>query len=401
MLIQSWRWFGPDDPVSLEQVIQTGARSVVSALHRIPAGECWKTDEIRKRKEVIQSSGIEWGVVESVPVHEDIKTRSGGYKKYIENFKETLRNLGSEQVHTVCYNFMPALDWSRTRLHSRRPDGSELSSFNQVHFAAIDLYLLGRPDAEKSYTEEVTRKAHEFHASLSTTEKEELLATFLLGFPGSGETFSVREVLERIGAYRGIGKHEYQEHLSMFLREIVPVAEESGVMLAIHPDDPPWSLLGLPRAVSTLEDTEKIIGATDSPVNGITFCTGSFGAAPANDLPAMAKRLAHRIHFLHLRNVSRDSHSNFQETNLFEGDVDIFSIMRTMVEEDIRRENELPGYRGIPVRPDHGARILGDLQNSYYPGYSLYGRMKNLAEIRGMEAGIRRSIRLTSQNTPY
>jgi mannonate dehydratase len=392
MLIQSWRWFGPDDPVTLENVIQTGAMSIVSALHQVPAGECWKADEIRKRKEVIQRTGLEWGVVESVPVHEDIKTRSGGYKKYIENYKETLRNLGSEQVHTVCYNFMPALDWSRTRLHSRQPDGSELSSFSQVHFAAIDLYLLGRPGAEKSYSEEVARKAFEFHASLSIREKDELLATFLLGFPGSGETFSVREVLHRIGAYRGIGKHEYQEHLSMFLREIVPVAEESGVMLAIHPDDPPWTLLGLPRAVSTLEDTEKIIGAVDSPANGITFCSGSFGAAPANDLPAMAERLAHRIHFLHLRNVSRDTQSNFQETNLLEGDIDIYSIMRIMVEEDIRRENELPGYRGIAVRPDHGARILGDLENSYYPGYSLYGRMKNLAEIRGLESAIRRGI---------
>jgi len=392
MLLHSWRWFGPDDPVNLEQVVQTGATCIVSALHQLPVGECWSREEIRKRAEVIRKAGLSWGVVESVPVHEDIKTRSGNYLGYIENYKQTLLNLASEGVHTVCYNFMPALDWSRTTLNSRQPDGSELSSFNQVHFAAIDLYLLRRTGAESSYSEMVTRKAREFHASLSSRKKEELLTTFLLGFPGSSETFSAKEVLKRIQKYDGIGKKEYQEHLAQFLREIVPVAEESGVNLAIHPDDPPWPLLGLPRAVSTLEDAEKITGTVDSAANGLTFCSGSFGAAHTNDLPAMAAKLAQRIHFLHLRDVSRDADNNFQETNLFEGDVDLFSIMKTMVEEDLRRERKISGYRGLPVRPDHGARILDDLHKSYYPGYSLYGRMKNLAEIRGLETGVRSSI---------
>jgi mannonate dehydratase len=389
MFIHSWRWFGPDDPVTLDQVVQTGATCIVSALHQIPTGERWPLEAIRKRKELIRRAGLKWGVVESVPVHEDIKTLSGQFKKFIENYKFTLLNLGREQVGTVCYNFMPALDWSRTRLNSKQRDGSELSSFNQVHFAAIDLFLLQRQGAEKDYPEETAQKARAFHASLRNDEKEELLRTFLLGFPGSGETFSVKEVLQRIGAYKGIGKWEYQEHLSHFIREIAPVAEEAGIRLAIHPDDPPWPLLGLPRAVSTLEDAEKIIHEVDSPANGFTFCTGSFGAAVTNDLPLMARKLANRINFLHIRNVSRDRDCNFQETNLFEGEVDIFSILKTMVEEDLRRERELPGYGGIPVRPDHGARILGDLSISYYPGYSLYGRMKNLAEIRGLERGIR------------
>ena len=393
MFLHAWRWFGPDVPVSLEQVVQTGATCVVSALHQVPVGELWSREEIRKRSGMIRRGGLNWGVVESVPVHEDIKTRSGRYNHHIENYKLTLQNLAREGIHTVCYNFMPALDWSRTRLNSRQADGSELSSFNQVHFAAIDLLMLKRPRAAEDYTEEIVRQAHEYHASLDHQEREELLATFLLGFPGSGETFSAKEVLQRIDQYAGIGKKEYQAHLESFLREIVPVAEEEGIMLAIHPDDPPWPLLGLPRAVSTLQDAEKIIHAVDSTANGITFCSGSFGAAHSNDLPLMASRLAHRIHFLHLRNVKRDKHSNFQESNLFEGDVDIYSIMRTMVEEDLRRENEQQGYRGLPVRPDHGARILEDLQKSHYPGYSLYGRMKNLAEIRGMELGIRRSIR--------
>ena len=379
--------------MKLDQVVQTGATCVVSALHQVPVGELWSIEEISERSRMIRQAGLTWGVVESVPVHEDIKTRSGSYNTCIENYKMTLRNLAREQVHTVCYNFMPALDWSRTRLNSRQADGSELSSFNQVHFATIDLWMLRRPRAAEDYPEDIVRKAHEFHASLSNREKEELLTTFLLGFPGSGESFSVKEVLQRIDRYTGTGKLEYQAHLEWFLQEIVPVAEEEGLKLAIHPDDPPWPLLGLPRAVSSLEDVEKIIDMADSEANGLTFCSGSFGASHTNDLPLMASRLASHIHFLHLRNVKRDSHSNFQESNLFEGDADIYSITRTMVEEDLRRENEQKGYRGLPVRPDHGARILEDLQKTYYPGYSLYGRMKNLAEIRGLETGIRRSIR--------
>lgn len=391
MLIPSWRWFGPDDPVTLEQVIQAGATCVVSALHQVPVGDRWDPELIRERKERIEKTGLTWGVVESVPVHESIKTRSGDYRTHIENFKQTLKNLGKEGIHTVCYNFMPALDWSRTRLNSRQPDGSELSSFNQVHFAVVDIHLLKRPGAAESYPESVVSKAHDAHKAMDWQEKEDLLHTFLLGFPGSGESFSPKQVLERIGAYQEIDKQAFQENLVHFLREVVPVAEESVIQLAIHPDDPPWSLLGLPRVMSTIEDASHLIRSVDSRANGLTFCSGSFGAADTNDLPHMAKLLSHRIHFLHLRNVRRDPDRNFSETHLLEGDIDIPAIIRTMVLEDQTRTTEWNGYRGIPVRPDHGARILGDFALDHYPGYSLYGRMKSLAEIRGLEAGIRNS----------
>jgi len=392
MLIPSWRWFGPDDPVSLEQVVQAGATCVVSALHQVPVGNRWEREPIRERKERIEKAGLTWGVVESVPVHESIKTRSGNYQTHIENFKQSLRNLGKEGIHTVCYNFMPALDWSRTRLNSRQPDGSELSSFNQVHFAVVDIHLLKRPGAAESYPESVANEAYAAHDSMTRHEKEDLLHTFLLGFPGSGESFSPKQVLERIGAYREIDKQTFQEHLIHFLTEVLPVAEESGIYLAIHPDDPPWSLLGLPRVMSTLDDALHLIRSVDSRSNGLTFCSGSFGAADSNDLPRMVTLLSDRIHFLHLRNVRRDPDRNFSETHLLEGDIDIPAIMRTMVLEDRKRASQWKGYRGIPVRPDHGARILGDFSMDHYPGYSLYGRMKSLAEIRGLEAGIRKGL---------
>jgi mannonate dehydratase len=392
MFIHSWRWFGPDDTIDLDQIKQTGATSVVSALHQIPVGTAWPIDEIRIRKKIIEQAGLTWDVVESVPVHEDVKKRSGNYLKYIENYKHTLVHLGQEGVKTVCYNFMPALDWSRTNLAMKNKDGSESSGFNYIQFAAIDLFILKRPGAEESYSEEVCKEAETLHNSMNAEALEELQRTFLLGFPGSGESFSLKEVLQRIEGYRDIGKSEYLSNLKLFLKEMVPVAESLGVSLAIHPDDPPWPLLGLPRAVSTLEDVEEIIHSVDSPSNGITFCTGSFGAAHTNDLPLMAEKLAHRINFLHIRNVNRDEQFNFHEENLLTGDIDLVSILKTMVLEDQRRTANIPGYAGIPVRPDHGARILGDYHASYYPGYSLYGRLKNLAEIRGLEKGIRASL---------
>jgi mannonate dehydratase len=347
---------------------------------------------IRQRRELIEASGLSWTVVESVPVHEDIKTRSGSYREHIDHYKQSLVNLGQEGIQTVCYNFMPALDWSRTNLAERKRDGSERSGFEFIHFAALDMHILKRPGAAASYTAELRQKAAAFMQHLDAEGREELKDTFLLGFPGSGETFSLEEVLDRLDRYRYIDHDTFMRHLQTFLREIVPVAEEQGIRLAIHPDDPPWPLMGLPRVVSTLEDAQEIIRTVDSPSNGITFCTGSFGAAHTNDLPLMVQKLAPRINFLHIRNVSRDPHFNFHEEDLLEGDVDVHSIMRTMILEDMDREQAMPGYRGIPVRPDHGARILDDFKLSHYPGYSLYGRLKNLSEIRGMEAGIRSTL---------
>lgn len=392
MLVHSWRWFGPDDRVGLDQIVQTGATNVVSALHQIPVGETWPLEEIRKRKNKIAKAGLSWGVVESVPVHEDIKKRSGQYLKYIESYKETLFHLGQEGINTVCYNFMPVLDWSRTKLAIKHKDGSESSGFNYIHFAALDLFILKRPGAGDSFSKEVINDAEILYKSLSSEERDELERTFLLGFPGSGEAFTLKEVLKRIEGYRGMGRSDYLGNLKLFLREIVPVAESAGIRLAIHPDDPPWPLLGLPRAVSTLQDAEEIVHSVDSPSNGLTFCTGSFGAAHSNDLPMMAEKLAHRVNFLHIRNVKRDVKLNFQEENLLSGDIDMYRILKTMILEDLRRAETLPEYEGIPVRPDHGARILGDYNESYYPGYSLYGRLKNLAEIRGLEMGIRASL---------
>ena len=398
MLIHSWRWFGPEDRITLEQIVQTGAESIVTALHDLPAGEVWTQEGIRERKKIIKDAGLNWSVVESVPVHEDIKKRTGRYREYTENFNQTLANLGNEGIPVVCYNFMAALDWSRTDLKFKFRDGSESLYFNFIHFAAIDLFILRREDSESSYPPDVRAKAEEFFNRLDQATRENLKNTFLLGFPGSGESFTLEQVLERIKGYQGIDKDAFRSNLTHFLREVVPVAEKAGIRLAIHPDDPPWPLMGMPRVMSTLDDAEFIINAVDSPSNGITFCTGSLGAAYTNDLPDMVGRLAHRINFAHLRNVSRDEELNFHEENIFNGDVDMYRIMKALIKEDIRRTGMDGDEAGIPLRPDHGAQLLGDLQESNYPGYSLYGRMKNLAEIRGLEIGIRNSLEDSADN---
>ncbi len=392
MLILSWRWFGPRDRITLEQILQTGARNIVTALHEVPVGEVWSLDKIRERKKRIEDAGMSWSVAESLPVHEDIKKRTGRYREYTERFKQTLAHLGREGIPVVCYNFMPALDWSRTDLKFKFRDGSESLHFNFAHFAAIDLFILRRSGAESSYPSRIVEEAGEFFHGLDESARTNLKDTFLLGFPGSGETFTLEEVMERIRGYQGMDKDAFRSNLARFLEEIVPIAEHSGIRLAIHPDDPPWPLMGMPKVMSTLEDAEYVIRAVDSPSNGITFCTGSLGAAYTNDLSGMVKKLAPRINYAHLRNVSRDRELNFQEENFFAGDVDMYSVMKTLILEDMRRSAEEGDDRGIPLRPDHGAQLLGDLQETNYPGYSLYGRMKNLAEIRGLEAGIRRSL---------
>lgn len=392
MLEQTWRWFGPNDRISLEEILQTGVKGIVSALHQIPTGELWSNEKIKERKRMIEKSGLSWSVVESVPIHEDIKKRTGKFKEYIDNYKKTITNLGNEGIKTVCYNFMPVTDWSRTNLSMRFEDGAESLSFNYITFVVIDIFLLNRKNARDSYDSDVILQAEKLYRQLSEDDLERLKDTFLLGFPGSGETFSLKEVNERIEDYADIDKNQFRENLRLFLEEIIPCAEEVNVKMAIHPDDPPWPLMGLPRIVGNDEDLNFLLQAYNSPSNGITFCTGSLGAAHFNDLAQMSKKYAHRINFGHLRNVNRDKELNFHENYVFDGDIDMYIIMKNLILEQEKRRNEGNTEYMIPYRPDHGQQILGDLYQKNYPGYSLYGRMKNLAELRGLEIGIRRSL---------
>jgi len=394
-LEHTWRWFGPKDPITLEEIRQTGAAGVVTALHHIPSGEAWTIDEITKRKMAIESAGLRWSVAESVPVHEDIKKRSGNYRTFIENYKASIRNLGKSGVDIICYNFMPVLDWSRTDLGVVFKDGSITSKFEANVFAAFDLFILARAGAEKDYRKEQIEQAKHYFESLSASQKEKLIQTVLLGFPGSGEAYTLEGLKEALAEYREIGDAELRENLYSFIKEIVPVAEESGVLMAIHPDDPPWPLLGLPRVVSNKQDVEKILKALDSPANGITLCAGSFGAGYQNDLVDMAARFAQRISFIHLRNVIRNQNGDFTEDNHLDGDIDIYGVMKALLIEQQRRTKEGRADRRMPFRPDHGHLMSADQQRpKVYPGYSLFGRMRGLAELRGLEMGITRSLGL-------
>ena len=394
-LENTWRWFGPDDPIGLEFVGQAGATGIVTALHQVPIGEVWSRDDILKRKGMIEAAGLRWSVAESVPVHEDIKRRSGAYRKYIENFKQSIVNLGQCGVEMVCYNFMPALDWSRTDLRVRFKDGSVTTKFEVRSFAAFDLFMLRRMEAERDYSQEQIKEARQYFDRLGDDEKNALIQTILLGLPGSGETYTLQEFRNAVGSYKDIDASTLRENLLDFLKEVVPVAEQSKVLLAIHPDDPPRSLLGLPRVVSNEADLAAITGAVDSPSNGITFCTGSLGAGLANDPGRLAERFAQRISFIHLRNVTKSPEGDFIEDNHLEGDVDIYRVMKALVLEQRRREEEGRKDYRMPLRPDHGHLMLADQKfGKVYPGYSLFGRMRGLAELRGMELGIRRSLGL-------
>jgi len=388
----TWRWFGPNDRITFQQIRQTGAKGIVTSLHHIPVGDIWTIEEIQNRKKMIEGSGLKWSVVESVPVSEDIKKRTGNYENHIENYKQTIRNLATCGIKTICYNFMPILDWSRTNLVYKFPDGSESLRFEYVNFVAFDIYILNRENAAESYPAEVVQKASVYYSSLDEKQKEILKETVLLGLPGSLEAFTLDELRQKLKAYEYINPAKLKEILFAFIKEIIPVSESLGVKMAIHPDDPPWSLLGLPRIVSTEKDLEDIISVIDSPSNGITLCTGSLGAGYFNDLPRMAQKFAQRINFTHLRNVSRDESLNFNESYLLEGDIDIYEVMKTIVIEENRRKKEGLVDWKIPMRPDHGNQMLDDIGKENYPGYSLYGRMKNLAELRGMEAAIIRGL---------
>jgi mannonate dehydratase len=392
-LEQTWRWFGPKDPISLNEIKQTGATGIVTALHHIPAGEVWTVDEILKRKQIIEAEGFKWSVTESLPVHEDLKKRKGDYKKFIENYKISVQNLGRCGIDIVCYNFMPVLDWSRTDLSVQFNDGSITSKFEIKVFAAFDLFILKRKDAEKDYTKVQIDSAKKYFANLGPKQKENLLQTVLLGFPGSGEAYTLEELRSAIEEYSSIGENTLRENLFYFLKEIIPAAEEAGVFMGIHPDDPPRSLLGLPRIVSIKDDIHKIIKAADSISNGITLCTGSFGASTKNNLVEITESFAERINFIHLRNVRNFGDEGFIEENHLDGDVDMYRVIKALLLEQNRRKKVGRKDLRMPFRPDHGHLMIPDqYREGIYPGYSLFGRMRGLAELRGLELGIKLSL---------
>ena len=379
---QTMRWFGPSDPVSLQDIRQAGCTGVVTALHHIAPGKVWTTAEITKRKQEVEAAGLTWKVIESLPVHEDIKRRTGDYETLIANYKESIRNVAACGLEVITYNFMPILDWMRTDVNYELPNGARALYFDKSSFIAFDVFLLKRPGAEQDYTPEQIEKARIRLSSMTPEAQEILFRNTLLGLPGSEEQFTPEQILSALKKYEHINATLLREHLHAFLREIVPVAESAGVKLAIHPDDPPYPILGLPRVVSTEEDARALLDAAPSPANGLCFCTGSYGARADNDLPGMVKRLGQHIHFLHLRNTSRDAEGNFYEACHLEGDTDMAAVVKEIILIMQQTGNS------IPMRPDHGHQMLDDLRKKTYPGYSAIGRLKGLAEIRGLEAGI-------------